>query len=277
MRVATCGLLAAGFVLAALPRPVAGQDSTFAALKCHADRGGAIRGVLVDSVSGAPIPERTVFLSFDCIARTDSLGRFEIARIPPGQYLLQVATWGFRRFRPRPVAIAADSVLDLRVQWRTENAVLDCQDKPACAATLRPDSAGVAGLTSVQRLTYAAWRTAFALAGWTADPAVAWIPCGEESDAAVRRALERRFGPLVAPARCLDPTMQSRRSKLFRLTSGQPARLLRIERVWLTSADEAVGDVSYLAGPLWGTVWECRFRRRGTDWTPEWCRIKGMY
>ncbi len=264
-------------LLAGLPRPAAAQDSTFAKLKCADAHGGAIRGVLADSVSGAPLPERTVFLSFDCAARTDSLGRFAIAHIPPGEYRLQVGAMGFRPLRPVPVTIAADAVVELRLLLQPENSMLDCREDAGCAATLRADAVPATSLTDAQGLRYAVWRTAFALSGWRAHPASDWVPCLEEPDSTINHILARRFGRLARPADCvLDSAARlPSRMRILYLPTGQPARDIHIGGL-RTSGDEAEAQIHYQGGALWGVTWECRFRREGSSWEPELCRIVGV-
>ncbi|TVP54292.1 MAG: hypothetical protein EA351_13505 [Gemmatimonadales bacterium] len=172
-------------------------------LSCDAvSTGGAIQGVLLNDSTGLPLPRRGVHLveSTRCMAVTDSLGRFEIERVPSGQHRLGVGSLGHRRFAPVEVEMRADSVVELTLRLRPENLAADCLEIERCASLLRPAPALVADLTESERLEEAAWRTSIALAGQRSDSD--WVPCVDVGSERVRQVLERRIPSLASATEC---------------------------------------------------------------------------
>ena len=126
----------------------------------------------------------------------------------------------------------------------------------------------MAELTETERLEEAAWRTAIALAGkeWDSE----WIPCADVENARVREVLKARV-PLLAPLSECEVTEASSmeeqlRRRFIHQPTGAPARLVRLSQIEETRDGAEVGS-SYLAGSLWA----CRFTRRGEQWVAQWC------
>jgi len=72
---------------------------------------GAIEGRVVDSASGAPVPDATVLLPGTLWrATTNDQGTYHLRGIAPGRYTVRVAVIGFETVTVRDVNVRADSV-----------------------------------------------------------------------------------------------------------------------------------------------------------------------
>lgn len=239
-------------------------------LRCDtASVGGTIRGTIVNDSTHQPVTRRAVFLeSTHCMAVSDSNGHFEIRSVPPGQHRISVGNLGYRRFRPLPVEVKADSVVEVVLRLRPENQVADCRDVERCAALLVPDSSFTAELSDAERLEETAWRTSIALAGkgWDSE----WIPCADVPNERIGSVLEARFPTLVPSSECEVPQPQTARSRLIHRPSGSPARRVELYTVEQTPGG-AMSKSSYYVGPLWAEGWTCRYRRQDGQWVAWWC------
>jgi outer membrane receptor protein involved in Fe transport len=78
----------------------------FSLFPAHAQDGGAVSGVVVNSYDGTPLAGATVTVRGTTLAgQTDSTGRFELKNLPPGDQVLRISKSGF----------AAAVVTDVRV------------------------------------------------------------------------------------------------------------------------------------------------------------------
>jgi len=87
-----------------------------------------VRGILLDAVSGGPLPEGVVVISanrgrWQRALRTDSVGCFEFPDVSPGPYRLRATRLGYREAVGNLV-LTADSVVDVEVRMAVETVVL---------------------------------------------------------------------------------------------------------------------------------------------------------
>lgn len=87
-----------------------------------------VRGILLDAVSGGPLPEGVVVISanrgrWQRALRTDSVGCFEFHDVSPGPYRMRASRMGYRD-AVGDLVLTADSVVDVEVRMAVETVVL---------------------------------------------------------------------------------------------------------------------------------------------------------
>jgi outer membrane receptor protein involved in Fe transport len=100
---------------------------------------GTLAGVVVDAATHLPVPTASVYLEgLDRGTAADSLGRFALAGIPIGSYVLTVRSVGYTPER-RPIDIAAGAFVDLNIELQPATIELDEvfaeADRPYSAAS----------------------------------------------------------------------------------------------------------------------------------------------
>lgn len=203
-----------------------------------------------------------------CTGVTNTRGRLEFARVPEGEYTIELGTSGYI---PQRVAVQVQqgTSLEVEIRVREHDLLSRCRGLGRCAALLEADSTAIAELTEAEQLEEAVWRTTIALAGREAD--FEWIPCADVQNERVRLALLGRF-PLLAPAAACELSAGlSSGSRLIHRPSGSPARRVDVEGVEPT-ADGAEAVSSYYVEPRWGGRWVCQFVRSEHGWVPRSCR-----
>jgi hypothetical protein len=235
---------------------------------------GAIRGRILNDSTGKPIGGRGVFLiATRCFAATDDSGNFVFDGVPLGAYKLSVAPLFYRRMQPVPVTVNSRDTADIEIRMKPENRIADCLDLPDCATFLNRDPTGVrlSGDAEIRELLM---RTNVALLLAEDWQLGRFVVCLSESDPQILAAL-RESVQKIAPARdcALKPTDRFRsEGRLVHVPTGEPAVSLSIGRIQYDGEEMTAGLSSYVA-PLWGAGWVCQFKREGTKWRPNTCRM----
>jgi hypothetical protein len=277
MKALTCVMFS--LFLCAAVMPASAQDhQPEQRLRCDDSDGGIVRGFVLNDSTHQPIARRGVSLrpagdgvAGWCGAVTDSLGRFKIGNVPPGEYYIAPGTLGFRQFEPVRLEVTAGSVADLELRLWPGNLVADCQDVPACADLLEPRPDFVTHLIDEERIEEAIWRTTIALAGkaWDSN----WVPCADVENERVREALLRRIPGLV-------PTLECERLEGFirqirHIETGDPARIVRVSRI--DAMPEGIEVRSgFFAGSLHAEGWRCLYTEEYDGWTAQWCHVTSV-
>lgn len=88
----------------------------------------AIRGVVLDDDTGAPVPSATVRLILDDeirrVTTTDAAGWFELVVPQPEQWQIEVERLGYRTARSQRVQVSLGEVLDIEFRVRSEAILL---------------------------------------------------------------------------------------------------------------------------------------------------------
>lgn len=241
---------------------------------------GAITGTILWDSSGAPAIERAVDLNDTlCIAITDSLGRFQFAGLPPGDYVVTVATLGARSLASLKVHVALDNKPTLNIRLLPPNDVLDCLDVPQCAPLLAvPESAQLATLKGADQLAEVALRTAIAMTNpriQVPSPPAMCLDLRRLRDsvtvppsAAVLAILGSRYDDVHQRADC-----EASNSTWHLRLRGQESRAWHVvaEMPRLTSDSTGIGSTEYYVAPLWAAAWTCTYERHLGVWRPVRC------
>lgn len=237
-----------------------------------------ITGRVSDAQNGAPIRSGAVALTdsgrIACYALPDSLGRFALRGVHPGEYLLSTSKWGYRAYRPITLRIRSSDTLDVSIRLRPGSHFDDCLDAPSCAAWLQPRN--VPGAAEEDQFEVAAYRTA-AIFTWTElEKPLEHYFCVDASSAVIDGF--RQLYPNVAPRRdCeLVPATGSRTARLRHRATGMAAYALSLKSVSAKRSDLRTAHLDFFAGPLWGQWWWCEFVRDGRGWRPTRCELRGV-
>lgn len=92
----------------------------FLAAHAHAQGTSALRGVVVDAVSGKPVPAAVVIATSPALqgeqtAVTDDTGTFEITLLPPGAYALTVQSGDYQPFTKSNLELHLDQALKVKL------------------------------------------------------------------------------------------------------------------------------------------------------------------
>lgn len=234
--------------------------------------GGTVRGVLVFEPTGQPVAGRGVYAgAFFCHTVTDANGHFTLRRLPPGTWDLHVGALGYRRFKPVPVVVKADSVTQVRLALQPENMLADCLEQPSCHDLLVPPPHVATDDDSTQ-LQLGGYRVAIAFAGSEGRGRV--VACIDRAPSAVLAALIRRYRFAVPGSECDSPAgMPLKPRRVVEHGSGRGGFAVGPSRIEI-HGDTAIVHTSYYVDPLWALGWRCRFVRQGGGWEPQWCGME---
>lgn len=244
----------------------------FAACPRQQKNGATVQGRVINDSTGRPIPSRGVLLvGIACFAVTDSSGSFAFEPVRPGQYLLGAGDLGYRRFRPIPLDLRADTTVDVTIRLRPEDLLADCFEAPFCRSFLAPQATDTS-LSLDEALRELAFRITIALT--VGDDSIAtWIPCIEGADARVLGALRLQSPNARSSEECIVDSLPRRRLAVRVRGTETPGRLLAIDNLDRDGPDRARSNTHFYAGPLWAAGWRCLYVLEASRWRAASCTM----
>lgn len=236
---------------------------------------GVVKGQVINDSTDLPAPRHGINLRGPelCFVLPDSMARFELHNVPPGDYELSVGDLWIRRFTPIPITVAVDTVyVDVRVQ--PYDILADCKQTPACdrLLALRPPD----GLPSpVDELLETGFRTAIAISIARGGVPANWVACVRQAEPDMLEALSQQFSEVVSASECdMRPVNDAPLDKrMLHLPSGRPAYAVSF-KLLEASDTTASGFVSLSVAPLWGSGWLCDYARGASGWQLTACQLR---
>lgn len=240
---------------------------------CGYETAGTVRGVVVNDSTGAPVPGSYIylFLTPDCRARTDALGRFVVRGVPPGTHRVETGMSGYRRFVPIDVAVMAGDTTYVELRLEPGGPLDDCRALAACSLLLERGSLPADNDDFGFRVV--ALGTAIGLAWRTVSTDGRWFACVQDEPKVVLETLGDRYSPVADAESCeigADPS-GAQHHRLLHVATTRPAFQLLIEGVVMLSRTRRTVSLGYVFGPHGGAGWDCDFVRTEQGWRATLC------
>ena len=236
---------------------------------------GVVTGQVLDRTTGDPSSHHFVSLhpervNWTCVTLLDSVGRFAISNVPPGNYRLVVSEQ--RDATAIELAVDRDTV-HLIVEVEPVDVVAMCEAEVDCRPVLKPIRLSQSS-PDISALDEVGYRTTIAVALTMAGVATDWVPCVDAADS-ILRALRSRIPDVVPMAECEMREVPSGPpdKRLVHTPSGRLAYAVGFKP--LERSDRyAKGVASISVASLWGYIWHCFYENRDLGWELEWCSLR---